>query len=321
MAKWGGYKSTHIMKIKIKILIVPKFEIGTMDDGVIGEAELYWQEYMKNSRQVILPGGKILYVSGEIALVVTGEGKVNAAITLTQVLSHPDFDFSECYIIGTGCAGGIAGNCIMGDVVLVTSVADFDLGHRVDLSEISDKNHGGWFRDSTFDDYAFKRLNTALIDRIYNGVKDIRLGTTPKTENAMKSNFSSMYPKLRNPKVIKGSGVTGDNYWKGEIGHEIALKIAESYGCEDPLAVTEMEDVAIASVAEKFGLLDRLIIIRDCVNMDLFMNGATPESTWLDGKEFSEMVQSEKGEAVDIFETSRYNNFRVGKAIIELLAE
>ena len=41
-----------------------------------------------------------------------------------------------------------------------------------------------------------------------------------------------------------------------------------------------MEDIAIARTAKQLGMLDRLIILRDSVNMDTFMLGATPESLW-----------------------------------------
>lgn len=67
-----------------------------------------------------------------------------------------------------------------------------------------------------------------------------------------------------------------DNYWKGEHGHETALLMTETYSCPDPYALTEMEDNALAVVLDRFGMLDRYIIIRDSVNTDVFMNGATP---------------------------------------------
>ena len=56
--------------------------------------------------------------------------------------------------------------------------------------------------------------------------------------------------------------------------------MTETYQCPDPFALTEMEDVALAVAAERLGMLDRFIVIRDSVNMDVFMNGASPESLW-----------------------------------------
>lgn len=55
--------------------------------------------------------------------------------------------------------------------------------------------------------------------------------------------------------------------------------MTETYGCPDPYALTEMEDHAMSVVLDRLGMLDRYIIIRDSVNTDVFMNGASPESS------------------------------------------
>ena len=92
--------------------------------------------------------------------------------------------------------------------------------------------------------------------------------------------------------------------------------IREVYQCPDPYATAEMEDVAVARTAERMGMLDRLIIIRDSVNMDVFMIGATPESLWGDA-EATTLASEESIEAVDIFVTAMKNNFNVGRIIID----
>ena len=55
------------------------------------------------------------------------------------------------------------------------------------------------------------------------------------------------------------------------------MRMVEVYQCPDPYATAEMEDVAVARTAERMGMLDRLIMIRGSVNMDVFMLGTTPE--------------------------------------------
>ena len=64
------------------------------------------------------------------------------------------------------------------------------------------------------------------------------------------------------------------------------------------------------------GMLDRLIMIRDSVNMDVFMLGATPESLWGDA-EATTLASEENVEAADIFMTAMINNFNVGRIIID----
>ena len=92
--------------------------------------------------------------------------------------------------------------------------------------------------------------------------------------------------------------------------------MAEIYQCPDPYALTEMEDVAVARTAERMGMLDRLMIIRDSVNMDVFMLSATPEGLWGEAKATT-LASEESGEAANIFMTAMKNNFEVGRIIID----
>ena len=77
-----------------------------------------------------------------------------------------------------------------------------------------------------------------------------------------------------------------------------------------------MEEVAVARTAERMGMQDRLIIIRDSVNMDVFMLGATPESLWGDAQAIT-LASEENVEAADIFATAMKNNFNAGRIIID----
>ncbi|MGI6215133.1 MAG: hypothetical protein ACOYIT_04580, partial [Christensenellales bacterium] len=69
---------------------------------------------------------------------------------------------------------------------------------------------------------------------------------------------------------------------------------------------------------DRLGMLDRYIIIRDSVNTDAFMNGASPESLW--DPEFETTLASEDSiEAADIFATAMKNNFEVGSVVIDAI--
>lgn len=96
--------------------------------------------------------------------------------------------------------------------------------------------------------------------------------------------------------------------------------MTETYQCPDPFALTEMEDVALAVAAERLGMLDRFIVIRDSVNMDVFMNGASPESLW--DPNFDESLASDDSvEAADIFATAMENNYKVGSVVINAILD
>ena len=77
--------------------------------------------------------------------------------------------------------------------------------------------------------------------------------------------------------------------------------------------------MTVANAAAVFGMLDRLISLRTIVNMDLFLNGQTPESTWGEYTSFSEKVQNENTETLDIFEPAMHNLFDAGSIITDAI--
>jgi purine nucleoside permease len=118
--------------------------------------------------------------------------------------------------------------------------------------------------------------------------------------------------------VLRGTTVSGDNYWKGETGHRNAAAMAEVYGCPDPYMICEMEDAALAVALDRQGLLDRFLILRASVNLDVFMNGMTPEALW--AADLGHGIAAEESvESADIFATAMENEFRVGRILIDAM--
>lgn len=306
--------------IPIKVLILPKFEVGEMEGDDPGEAQYYYERYLEGGETYELPGGDaddILYVKDGVALCVTGIGKASASISTMKALSDSRFDFSDAYVISTGCAGSARGTTVMGDVFINSAVVDYELGHMADGRDLADENAIAWYHDESYDDYACVTLDESLVNRVYELVKDVPLETTEKTRAFMDKGFDGAAWATRDPMVQRGTSVTADNYWKGEHNHEAALAVVETYGCKDPFSTTEMEDVAIGKALERTGMLDRFIIIRDSVNMDVFMNGQTPENLW--GDEVNLLASDDGEESADIFYTAMENNFKVGSIVIDAI--
>lgn len=310
-------------KTKIKALILPKFEVGEMSGDAPGEAQFYYDEYCVGGEVYDISGGcgdNKLYVKNGVALYLTGMGKVNASLSVAAIISDDRFDFSDGYVIGTGCAGAAYENSVMGDVCVISAVVDFDLGHHVDHRDMAEQSThpSTWYRDSSYDDFTCKTLDPELTGKVYELVKGVKINTTVRTREAMASAFNNESWAIRDPKVLKGTSVTSDSYWKGMYLHDTALYVVDSYGCKDPFTTSEMEDMGIAIALERVGMLDRLIIIRDAVNMDVFMNGDTPDSLW-DPNYITEISSDSNKEVVDIFATAMENNFIVGKVIIDAI--
>lgn len=319
--------------IPIKVLILPKFEIGKLYGDLPGEGQFYYEGYLEGGESYEIEGGfgdNLLYVKDGVALYLTGMGKSNAALSTMAVLSDDRFDFSDAYIISTGCAGSAEGTTVMGDVVIVTAAVDYDLGHRADIRDMAEDSATTWFHDSNYDSSSCFMMNPELTDRVYELVKDVPIQTTEYTRKMMLDNFDQQAWAGRDPMVLRGTTVTGDNYWKGEYDHQNALLMVDTYGCPDPYAVTEMEEVAVAAAASRMGMLDRLIIIRDSVNMDVFFRGNTPESLWTVRADETESPAEPETEAdggetdqerADVFSLAMRNNFCVGSVVIDAILE
>lgn len=291
-----------------------------------GEAQLFYEAYCPGREETEIPhmpATAHFYFNDEngVGILVTGSGKTAAGLSLMAVLSSERYDFSDTTLVSVGCAGGSETLCTLGDVILVTAVCDYDLGHHVDTHERKNSGtHIMWFPDDAYAEYEFKLLNPDLCEKAYEMIRDCPLRTTEEARTVMKENFGAREEDIL-PAVRKGTALSGDNFWKGIYGHMTASFITDYYGCSDPYATTEMEEIAIANTAECFGLLDRLISLRTVVNMDVFMNGETPESTWGEYRSFNEKIENENAETLDIFEPAMHNLFDAAAIVIDAVLE
>lgn len=285
-----------------------------------GEAQLLYEEYLEGGTEYELEGclGDIrLYYKDGAAMCVVGMGKVASAINTAAVLSDERFDFSDAYLLSVGCAGSMEGYGILGDVFVISAAVDFDLGHKADPREMEDGTGTTWFHDPDYDSSAVVRMNDELTGRVYGLLKDLKPETTERTVSSLEREYPDEAWANREPRVLRGTSITSDNYWKGKYDHQNALLAAETYGCADPCAVTEMEDVAVGLAAKSAGMLDRLIVLRVSVGMDVFSSGVTPEMLW---EQSDDHIASEDSlESVDIFETAMHNCHAAGKVLIEAI--
>lgn len=310
-------------KLPVQVLILPKFEVGEMEGDFPGEAQLFYEEYLAGGEEYEIagnPGPVSLYYKDGVALCLAGQGKVNAALNTAAVLGDERFDFSDAYILSAGCGGTAEGYGIPGDVYVISQAVDFDLGHHADAREMDSERETTWFHDESFDGSAFIRMDADLTGRVFDRLKDTKLETTQGTVRYLNKEFPGQDWADRQPRVMRGTSVTADNYWKGSFDHQNALLITETYKCEDPYAVTEMEDVAVGQAVRQAGLLDRLIVLRVGVNLDVFPAGVTPEKLW--GPRSDDQLASEDStESIDIFETAMGNCFAAGRILIDAVLQ
>lgn len=330
----------------IDILLVPKFEVGEMTGDAVGEAQLFYEAYCMGAPEIELAASTEhtrFFVKDRVAILVTGPGKTAMGIGLMAVLTDPRFDFTNAYIMSVGCAGGAAGRCTLGDVVVVSAACDYDLGHKADFRDTAagralkrELDEGSpedvdvsttegayadttWYNDASFDACAYRILNERVVKRAFELAKDAELGTTEHARAYMNMNFNGADWAMREPRVLKGTTLSGDDFWKGEYCRRNADAIAEFYGCPDPYIATEMEDVALVSIADCFGLLDRTLIIRVIVEADAFTNGRTPDMLWGEGADYVGTVMTEGNAVNDVFEAAMRNEFNACAPIIDAI--
>ena len=312
---------------KVKVLLVPKFEVGKISGDFPGEAQLFYERYCAGCEEIAVPNSmpsSHFYMNEDngVAMLITGEGKTAAGLSLSSLLSWDEYDFSDAKIISVGCGGANTGSFVYGDLIVATAVCDGELGYGTDSTELGDPEAvSTWFHSDAYDEYSCHRLNSDLCEKVYQVVKDCPMRTTETARKTLAKNFPDEQWASREPCVSKGTAVSADTYWKGTWGNADANYLVDYYGCPDKYAVCEMEDVAIMSAAKCFGLEDNVIVLRVIVNMDTFLAGESPESLWLGKANFGEMVEEESGETLDIFEPGMHNLFDVGEKVVDAILE
>lgn len=311
-------------KHAVKVLIVPKFEIDTIEGGFPGEAQFFYGHYCAGCKEISIPhsppSAHFYYnKKNAVGLLLTGAGKTAAGLSMMALLSASNYDFSDAVIVSVGCAGGSTGTCVYGDVVLVTAACDLELGHHTGRLELQDPAKGlTWFPDDTsFLDYKCKLLNPALYEKAYSLIQSCPLRTTERTKQVLAENFPGEPWAERAPRVLKGTAVTADSYWKGREDHDNAAAAAEHYRCPDKYAVSDMEEIALMNAAACFGLQDRVVSIRVVVNLDTFLKGESPELLWQKDQDYDKKLSGDNSETLDIFRPGMENLFDVGRLLID----
>ena len=66
---------------------------------------------------------------------------------------------------------------------------------------------------------------------------------------------------------------------------------------------------------------DKKTSLRVIVNMDVFLNDETPESTWGEYDNYNNKVTEENPETLDIFEPAMHNLFDTGSIVIDSILD
>lgn len=262
-------------KIPVKVLVIAMFEVGENAGDFAGEFQHWYEKYFDGATAYEVNGHiNPLFVNADgVAGTVAGMGKANSASSTMAVLSDPRFDFSQTYILVSGCSGMSPERGTLGDAVWAYELVDYELGNGWQQSDrpvgVTDTFRVG----SGYAEAGYIVLNAGLTNWAYDLSKNVELIDDPAAAK-YRANYGSAYANLK-PSVRYGISMTGDNYWHGPAGSARADEICAAYGTTYEYMVTQMEDNAVALAARRFGLLDRMLVCRDVVNFDQNYPGQT----------------------------------------------
>ena len=207
-------------------LLAPKVLIVTMFEPERNA----WLDNMPLSRNISFPGLSPLFPhvscnhDGEVCLITTGEGEINAAASLSAVVYSLSFDLRKTYILMNGIAGISPDAGTLGSVGLARYAVQVGLQYGIDARQAPKNWTYSFWNYGTMKPGSYPRnfygtevfeLNSSLRDRVFELVKNVKLKDTSAVKK-YRSTYSQERAKAP-PSVFKGDVTTSDLYFTGKI--------------------------------------------------------------------------------------------------------
>lgn len=264
-----------------RVLIVTMFH--DEEPGTLGEASL-WIEHRSLIQQVPIPGraqGLFVDQKGDIALMVTGVGKTNAATSLMCVGMLPGIDLHDTYILVCGIAGANPNAVSVGSPVWCDAVVDGDLASFVSMEELDGARPYPFFPMGTTgaedeEPYAAGTelyfLNKELVARALALTEGMDLVDDKQT-----AEYRSAYrdqPANRAPFVRRGGFLASDTFIHGQVtGAWSEAWFSQWTGNESEYVLGNQEDsgtLTALKALHRMGKVqwDRVLLLRAGSNYD-----------------------------------------------------
>ena len=299
--------------VVLDVLVLPAFSADDFrlpDSDEPAPTELdHWFDAYDFERELSIPGANapVYYTDDGIGITATGMGKVEAATTLTALLSSSELDLSETYFVTAGVAGAPPSVGTLGSVFIADAVVDWDRKHRLDSGDRDEDGEGDGSEIELLayrpHDYVF-RLDEELVDRAMAAAERVELRDTERAA-AYRQQYEAETARS-SPFVGVGTTVCGDEFWHGRRSSERAQWLVEQYDA-GVYATVEMEDFGTATALSRFGKLDRYLSVRGVVNFD------QPAP----GQSVRESLDEDAGGFA--LELGLENAFRVANAVVDSL--
>ncbi|EPE25932.1 hypothetical protein GLAREA_01844 [Glarea lozoyensis ATCC 20868] len=249
------------------------------------------------AQNITVPGFAPLYpkihcqASGEACLLITGEGEINAASTITSLVHSTAFDLRHTYFLISGIAGVNPNQGTLADVIFAKFSVQFGLQYEFDAREMPKgwntgyaglgANHPDMYPTATYGTEVFE-LNTNLRDIALGFASSATLIDSPESvkyrANYNLQTAAKSTPKfkqaIRKPAVKKGDVMCSDVYYTGTLLGESAENTTRLYSNGSATYyMTAQEDNAtlealLRGAAHKVLDFSRVILMRSAANFD-----------------------------------------------------
>ena len=241
----------------VKVLVV------TMFDGETGP----WLRSEKLGRTYAVSAmDEPIHCGAEGLCVATiGEGKANAATSMSAILADRRLDLASAYFLTAGVAGTSPETGTLGDADWANWVVDYEIGgHHV--SKETDPTVPFGYEKSDDQGTTVYHLNQKLVATAYELTKNLPLADDTVAE-ADRVHYASQAGKK--PQVSRCDTVTADDYWAGRDASETAQYVVDQWtNNEGTYCTSQQEDNATAGVLAKHGYLDRYLSLRTASDFD-----------------------------------------------------
>ena len=226
-----------------------------------------------------------------VCVTETGEGEINAAVTVTSLVKDTALDVKKTIFIRSGIAGGVdEENSALGSVYINNWIISWAFGHHY----LSDKKQLAWsppgctdyavpghcenYTRNIMENLAYK-INPALLNMAVNASAHVALDNSVEAKK-----LDKIFGISAAPKVMVGATITGNDFWIGKENQAIAEQIVHLYTHgKTTYTNTAMEDLGDVAALSRFGLADHYLSIRGISDVDVPPPGKTEEEIWKTG--------------------------------------
>ena len=227
-----------------------------------------------------------------VCVTETGEGEINAAVSVTSIVKDAQLDVRKTIFIRSGIAGGVdQPDSPLGSVYINDWIISWAFGHHY----LSDQKKLAWsppgcnnyakeyskpsdctnYSQNSLENLAY-RINPRLLAMAVGAASAVKLGN-----DSAAIGLDDRFHLQKQPKVLVGATITGDDFWIGKENQEIAQKIVKMYTQgTGRYTNTAMEDLGDISALSRFGLAKNYLSVRGISDIDVPPPGETEESIW-----------------------------------------